>query len=206
MDWQTEDALLQEGYKLIAGIDEAGRGPLAGPVVAGACILPRDFAIEGLNDSKKLSASKREFFAVKIKEGALAWGLGQATAAEIDSLNILRATKLAMSRALQNAALMAVPDFVLIDGRDLLAITYKQRAVIGGDHICVSIAAASILAKVERDGYMAKLHLSYPDYGFDKHKGYGTVAHMAALSEYGPCPEHRRSYAPVREAEHEHAK
>ncbi|MDR0434875.1 MAG: ribonuclease HII [Gracilibacteraceae bacterium] len=198
MDFAAEELLWRQGYAAVAGVDEAGRGPLAGPVVAAACVLPPDYDLSGLNDSKKLSAARRERLNGEIRANAAAWAIGRAEAAEIDAINILQATKLAMTRAL--AALSPPPDFVLLDGRDRLTLTVPQRALIGGDGICASIAAASILAKVERDGYMAELHRLYPRYGFDRHKGYGVKAHLQALAAYGPCREHRRSFAPVRRA------
>jgi ribonuclease HII len=198
MDWTMEQKYWQLGYVAIAGVDEAGRGPLAGPVMAGACILPRDFAVGGLNDSKKLSAAQRDRCYAQITAGALAWAVGAADEQEIDTLNILQATKLAMTRALQGLRLQ--PDYVLIDGRDRLAIKLPQEAVIGGDRLCASVAAASILAKVTRDRYMLELHQRYPQYGFAQHKGYGTAVHMAALAAQGPCPAHRLSFAPVRQA------
>ncbi|MDR1961570.1 MAG: ribonuclease HII [Gracilibacteraceae bacterium] len=196
MDFAAEKLLWQQGFTAVAGVDEAGRGPLAGPVMAGACILPRDFDLTDLNDSKKLSADKRERLCARIKAEAAAWAVGRAEAEEIDRINILQATKLAMTRALY--ALSLAPDYVLIDGRDRLAANVPQRVLIGGDGLCASIAAASILAKVERDGYMAELHQVYPYYGFDRHKGYGTEAHMRALAQHGLCPEHRMSFRPVR--------
>ncbi|MDR1320751.1 MAG: ribonuclease HII [Gracilibacteraceae bacterium] len=199
MDFAAENLLRQQGFAAVAGVDEAGRGPLAGPVTAGACVLPPDYDPSALNDSKKLSAGQRERLNAEIRAGAVSWAVGWADAAEIDSLNILQAAKLAMTRAL--GALDPPPDYVLIDGRDRLALAVPQRALIGGDGICASIAAASILAKVERDAYMTRLHQIYPLYGFDRHKGYGTKVHLQALAAHGPCLEHRRSFAPVRLAE-----
>ena len=164
-----ERALYQEGYLLVAGIDEAGRGPLAGPVMTAACILPWEFNLPGLDDSKKVSEKKRVYLAAKIKEQALSFSLGSATSKEIDMINILKATKVAMKRALDNLSIM--PDFVLIDGRDSLNIATAQRTVIGGDGLSASIAAASIIAKVARDELMYELHEIYPEYSFDQHKG-----------------------------------
>ncbi|HHV65211.1 MAG TPA: ribonuclease HII [Peptococcaceae bacterium] len=194
---QIESMLYQEGYNLIAGVDEAGRGPLAGPVVAAACILPRKIDLPGLNDSKKLTQKKREELFSKIKEQALAYSIGSASPEEIDQLNILQATKLAMKRAL--AKLTLSPDYVLIDGRDELAISIPQKAVIDGDALSASIAAASILAKVTRDEFMCKMHKLYPEYSFDLHKGYPTRLHLEALKKFGPCPLHRRSFSPLKE-------
>lgn len=193
----TERALYNEGYLLIAGIDEAGRGPLAGPVMAAACILPREFDLPGLDDSKKMSEKKRVFLAAKIKEQALAFSLGSSSSKEIDLLNILNATHLAMKRAFDNLAV--IPDFVLIDGRDTINISIKQRAVIGGDGLSASIAAASILAKVARDELMYEMHEVYPEYNFDQHKGYGTRLHIETINRFGPCPIHRQSFSPIKE-------
>lgn len=194
---EIERGLWGTGYVRIAGIDEAGRGPLAGPVVAAACILPDKFELPGLNDSKKLSEKKRKGLAEKIKEQAIAFALGSATPNEIDILNILNATKLAMTRALEN--LKQTPDYIIIDGRDTLNITIAQRAVIGGDGLSASIAAASILAKVTRDELMDEMHLIYPEYCFDRHKGYGTALHMEMINHFGPCPIHRQSFSPIKE-------
>lgn len=192
-----ERSLYCQGYVLIAGIDEAGRGPLAGPVMAAACVLPREFDLPGLDDSKKISENKRIILATKIKEQALAFSVASATAMEIDLINILQATKLAMKRAVENLSL--TPDFVLIDGRDTINITTAQRTVIGGDGLSASMAAASILAKVARDELMAQLHEIYPEYCFDQHKGYGTRLHLEAIHRFGPCPIHRRSFSPIKQ-------
>jgi ribonuclease HII len=192
-----EKNLHRQGYNFIAGVDEAGRGPLAGPVVAAACILPVDFNLPGLNDSKKLAEKKREHLAVLIKEQALAYSISFVGPEEIDLLNILQATKVAMKRAL--AGLKISPDYVLVDGRDKLEIPIKQEAIIGGDRLIASIAAASILAKVARDKAMKEIHKVFPVYGFDRHKGYGTKFHLEALKKYGPCPIHRRSFSPIKE-------
>lgn len=194
-----EKKLWQNGYLHIAGIDEAGRGPLAGPVVAAACILPAKFELQGLNDSKQLTESKRERLFQEIKEQALGFAVGSAEPAEIDALNILQATKLAMKRAVEN--LRVRPHFLLIDALELSSIKIPQRGIIGGDALCASIAAASVLAKVSRDHWMKELHELYPEYGFDRNKGYGTKEHLDALRCFGPCPLHRRSFAPVRQEE-----
>ncbi|WP_368292737.1 ribonuclease HII [Dehalobacter sp. TBBPA1] len=194
---EIEKGLFAEGYSRIAGIDEAGRGPLAGPVIAAACILPREFELPGLNDSKKLSEKKRRNLAEEIKKQAVAFALGSATPGEIDLLNILRATKLAMIRALEN--LKINPDYVIIDGRDMLNIDTAQKAIIGGDGLSASIAAASILAKVTRDALMDEMHQIYPEYHFDQHKGYGTKLHMEVINRFGPCPIHRQSFSPIKE-------
>lgn len=194
---QMENELHYKGYDLVAGVDEAGRGPLAGPVVAAACILPNHFDLPGLNDSKKLTEKKRKILSEKIKEQAIAYGLGSADPAEIDLLNILQATKLAMKEAIRN--LPIPPGFILVDGRDSLSITVVHKAVVGGDGICACIAAASILAKVARDELMGEMHLVYPEYGFDQHKGYGTSLHLEAIQRFGPCPLHRLSFSPLKE-------
>ena len=178
--------------KIICGTDEAGRGPLAGPVAAGACILPDGYIPEGLDDSKKLTEKKREALYTQITENALAWGIGLASAAEIDEINILNASLLAMRRAI--AATGVTPDLVLVDGSVNRGFDIRSEAVIGGDAKSPSIAAASILAKVTRDRIMAELDGKYPEYGFAQHKGYPTPAHKLAVYEFGPCPEHRRSF------------
>jgi ribonuclease HII len=182
----------------ICGVDEAGRGPLAGPVIAAAVALDPDRPIAGLRDSKRLSAAQRERLADAIRHHALAWSLGRADAEEIDRLNILQATLLAMRRAVE--ALAQVPDRVLVDGNVCPRLTLACEAVVRGDATVPAISAASILAKVARDAEMQRLHAVYPDYGFAGHKGYPTAAHLAALGRLGPCPEHRRSFAPVRRA------
>jgi len=182
----------------ICGVDEAGRGPLAGPVVAAAVILDPDRPITGLRDSKRLSAAQRERLADEIRRRALDWALGRADAEEIDRLNILQATLLAMRRAVESLA--TVPQRVLVDGNVCPRLTIACEAVVRGDSTEPVISAASILAKVARDAEMQRLHAVYPGYGFDGHKGYPTPAHLAALGHIGPCPEHRRSFAPVRRA------
>jgi ribonuclease HII len=184
--------------RLPCGVDEAGRGPLAGPVVAAAVILDPARPIAGLADSKKLSAVRREKLAIEIRATALAWCVAEASVAEIDELNILQATLLAMQRAVAGLALL--PAEALIDGNRCPRLDVPARAIIGGDATVAEISAASILAKTVRDAGMLDMHARYPQYGFDRHKGYGTAVHMAALREHGPCPEHRLSFAPVREA------
>jgi len=181
----------------VAGVDEAGRGPLAGPVIAAACILPATFNLPDLDDSKKLTEKKRACLAELIKKQAVAYSVASASHLEIDRLNILNASKLAMKRAL--AGLAVAPDYALIDGRDKLDISLAHQAVIGGDRLCACIAAASILAKVTRDNLMCELHKLYPAYNFDRHKGYPTKSHFEALEKFGPCPLHRRSFSPVKE-------
>lgn len=183
---------------LVAGVDEVGRGPLAGAVVAAAVILDPQQPIAGLNDSKKLTAKRREQLAVEIRAKALAWSLGRAEVEEIDRINILQATFLAMQRALEGLSLP--PDLVKIDGNRCPKLPYRMEAIVGGDATVAEISAASILAKVVRDAELVVLDAVYPQYGFAQHKGYGTAAHLAALREFGATPIHRRSFAPVRSA------
>lgn len=184
---------------LLAGTDEAGRGPLAGNVVAAAVILHPDFHISGLDDSKKLTERKRRLLAEEIKQKALSWSLVSISPRQIDEINILQASLLAMKTAVEK--LDVSPDHVFVDGNKTLpGCICDNTAVIKGDSRVAEISAASILAKVERDAQMLDLHKRYPQYGFDKHKGYPTRAHREILGEIGPCPVHRRSYAPVREA------
>lgn len=189
---EIEEELINKGKTVIAGIDEAGRGPLAGDVFAAAVILPRGYMIEGLNDSKKLSEKKREALFDVITENALSYGIGRATAREIDEINIRQATFLAMRRAV--AALNIKPDFALVDGNAMENLGVEFECVVKGDAKCMSIAAASILAKVSRDRYMMALHDRYPEYNFAKHKGYGTREHMDAVLKYGACEEHRKTF------------
>lgn len=183
------------GYRRIAGVDEAGRGPLAGPVVAAAVILPVRCRLIGVDDSKQLSASERDRLYAAIMDRAVCVGVGSSTAEEIDRINILEATKLAMRRAL--AELSPAPDYVLIDAVSLTGLAMPVRPIIKGDALSLSIAAASIVAKVTRDRLMAQFHKAYPQYNFLSHKGYGTEEHLVRLAEYGPSPIHRRTFAPV---------
>lgn len=185
----------KQGVRLIAGIDEAGRGPLAGPVYAGAVILDPAKPIQGLADSKILSAKQREALFTLIKENALVWSYGIASVSEIDSINILQATFLAMQRAVQGLGM--IPELALIDGNQVPQLLCKSKAIIEGDKTEPAISAASIIAKVLRDAEMIRLDGEYPQYGFAKHKGYGTKEHLKALKEYGPCSIHRKTYAPV---------
>ncbi|MCA1938006.1 MAG: ribonuclease HII [Dechloromonas sp.] len=180
---------------LVCGIDEAGRGPLAGPVVAAAVILDSSRPIDGLNDSKKLSEKKRAALAVEIREKALAWCVAEASVEEIDTLNILHATMLAMTRAV--AGLQVSPERAMVDGNRCPKLAIPAEAVVKGDGKIASIAAASILAKTVRDTGMLELHLTYPQYGFDRHMGYPTAAHFAALEAHGASPVHRKSFGPV---------
>lgn len=190
--WEIEHSFFEQGYSLICGVDEAGRGPLAGPVCAAAVILPPDADIPGLDDSKKLSDKRRRELFPLIQEQAVAYGIAFASESEIDEINILQATFLAMERAM--GMLSVKPDLALIDGNRQRDFGLPVQTVIHGDSLSASIAAASVLAKVTRDDYMLQLHETYPQYGFDVHKGYGTKRHYAALTEYGPCPAHRSSF------------
>lgn len=185
------------GYRRIAGIDEAGRGPLAGPVVAAAVILPPRCRPLGINDSKQLSVKNREEVYTAILEQAVAVGIGSADVAEIDRFNILTATRLAMRRAVDQ--LIPSPDYLLIDAIVLSGLKVPTRPIIKGDSLSVSIAAASIVAKVTRDRLMARYHETFPEYGFLSHKGYGTAEHLERLARHGPCPIHRRTFSPVQE-------
>jgi ribonuclease HII len=191
---RSEKALLKKGFRRVAGVDEAGRGPLAGPVVASAVVLQKN--IKDLDDSKKLSSAQREnIYRIILKE-AEDIGIGIVSEAVIDRTNILKASLLAMKKAV--AGLDKAPDFILVDGNKTIpGIGVRQKAVTGGDGICASIAAASVVAKVTRDRLMKEMHLKYPKYSFDAHKGYGTKSHLEALKKFGACPAHRKSFAPV---------
>ncbi len=196
-DFAIENQLQSEGFHPVAGIDEAGRGPLAGPVVAAAVILPEGFEADGLNDSKKLSPARREkLHALITAEGSgVVWGLARVEPEDIDSINILKATHRAMALAAQS--LGVVPSMTLIDGLPVTGFPYPFRAIVKGDLKSMSIAAASILAKVDRDRIMLEYAKIYPQYGFERHKGYGTKFHLESLKNYGPCEIHRQSFAPV---------
>ena len=183
--------------EVICGVDEAGRGPLAGPVFAAAVILDPAKPIAGLRDSKKLSPARRDELALIIQRDALAWSIAQCSAAEIDALNILKATMLAMRRAIEG--LSVAPTLALIDGNRCPVTTIRTEAIVKGDDKVIEISAASILAKTARDALLLEMHARYPQYAFDQHKGYPTALHLARLREHGVTPEHRRSYAPVRE-------
>ena len=187
-----ENLQKQQGFRMICGVDEAGRGPLAGPVCAAAVILPEDVNIPGLNDSKKLSDKRRREMYPLIKEQAIAYCIAFATEKEIDEINILQATFLAMQRAIDG--LQVKPDFALIDGNREKNFGLPVKTIVGGDGLSGSIAAASILAKVTRDDYMLELAAQYPQYGFDVHKGYGTKAHYEALAQFGPSDVHRMTF------------
>ena len=194
-----ERTLRQQGWQRVAGIDEAGRGPLAGPVVAAAVVLPRDFHHAELNDSKKLTEQKRERLYDEItSHGEIFWAMAVVEPEEIDRLNILQATHEAMRRAV--AALVPDPDHALIDGLPVLPFPMPQTALVGGDGLSFSIAAASVIAKVTRDRIMVEMCARYPAYEFARHKGYGTALHLAKLRAHGPCPIHRKSFSPVQQA------
>ena len=192
----NETVILHIGPLGLCGVDEAGRGPLAGPVTAAAVMLDPDQPVAGLRDSKKLSAAARERLAGEIRRCAAAWCVAEASVAEIDQLNILHATMLAMQRAV--AGLGRAPDDVWVDGNRCPNWAWRSQAVVKGDDKVAAIAAASILAKTARDAFMRKLHDEYPAYGFAQHMGYGTAAHLEALKAHGACPQHRRSFAPVK--------
>lgn len=190
--WQLENEIYDAGEKLLCGVDEAGRGPLAGPVCAAAVILPRGLEIDGLNDSKKLTEKKREALYDVICNSAVSYGIAFASVEEIEELNILNAAMLAMNRAIEK--LSPQPSLALIDGNRNSSIKIASSCIVKGDAKCADIAAASVLAKVTRDRYMLDMAEKYPQYGFEKHKGYGTKNHYAVLREYGPCEIHRPSF------------
>ena len=187
-----ERELSERGFKYICGVDEVGRGPLAGPVVCAAVIMRADSIVEGVDDSKKLTAKKRERLSALIKQNAIAWAICRVEPQVIDEINILQATRLCMKNAVESLSVR--PDFVLTDGNMTLDISIPQQSVVGGDAACYSIGAASIIAKVYRDEVMDEYAAEYPAYSFEKNKGYGTAAHIAAIKECGICPIHRRSF------------
>ncbi len=202
MDWWLEEKRLwDEGYVCISGIDEAGRGALAGPVVAACVVLPRSIAPDGINDSKQLSPQQRESLYAAILKTARGVGVGVVDVETIEAINILRATHVAMRRALENLPAGLLPDIALIDGLPVKEFPLAQLALVKGDQRCVSIAAASIVAKVSRDRLMVELDALYPGYGFALHKGYGVPQHLRALKERGVLPIHRRTFRPVMEAD-----
>ena len=193
MDWlEFEKEALAKGYKSVCGVDEAGRGPLAGPICASAVILPEGVIIDGVNDSKKLSEKKRESMFDVIREQALSYSIAYATVDEIEEINILNATMLAMRRAIDGLDIKA--DYAMIDGNKIPPLDIDAECIVKGDAKSMSIACASILAKVSRDRLLYKYAEEYPMYGFDKHKGYGTKVHREAILKYGPCPYHRKSF------------
>ena len=187
-----ERELTERGFKYVCGVDEVGRGPLAGPVVCAAVIMRADSVVEGVDDSKKLTAKKREKLSALIKQNAIAWAICRVEPQTIDEINILQATRLCMKNAVESLSVR--PDFVLTDGNMTLDISIPQQSVIGGDAACYSIGAASIIAKVYRDEVMDEYAAEYPAYAFEKNKGYGTAAHISAIKECGICPIHRRSF------------
>lgn len=189
---ETEKRLQKEGYKLIAGVDEAGRGPLAGPVYAAAVILPQDIRLDGINDSKKLSPKKREELFYEITEKAVCYSIFSVDEKKIDEINILNATHMAMNGAVNS--LSKKPDYVIIDGNSIKGMDTPHETIVKGDAKSISIASASILAKVARDRYITKMAEFYPEYGFEKHKGYGTKEHTDAILKYGVCPIHRKTF------------
>lgn len=191
-----EKELINKGQKLIAGVDEVGRGPLIGPVVTAAVILPLDFKLEGLTDSKKLTAKKRELYYDIIMENAIEVSIGEATSSEIDEINILNATKLAMTRAIDK---LKKVDYVLIDGNMKFDFKYQYESIVKGDSKSISIAAASVIAKVTRDRMMEELDLKHPEYGFKSHMGYPTKKHLEAIKKYGLIDDYRKTYGPVSE-------
>lgn len=192
-----EEHSYQQGYQAIAGLDEAGRGPLAGPVVAAACILPKDLLIAGVNDSKKLSAKMREqLFKRLTTDPSIIYGIGIVEAVEIDQINIYQATIQAMWKAVEQLTFR--PDYLLIDGMGISHPSIPCQKIIKGDQLSLSIAAASIIAKKTRDDLMRAYHEQWPCYGFDQHKGYGTAKHLESLGQYGPCAIHRYSFAPIK--------
>jgi len=195
--WKFENEARSQGFTQIAGVDEAGRGPLAGPVVSGAVILPEDFDVPGINDSKKLTPRKRDKLYDQIREGAIAVGVGIVDNLQIDKINILQAALLSMAQAA--GKLSPAPDFLLIDGTFTTPTDISQKAIPKGDSLSISIAAASIIAKVTRDRLMADYHDRYPDYGFDRHKGYPTKAHKEAIARHGVSPIHRLTFKGVKE-------
>jgi ribonuclease HII len=197
--WTLEEAARGRGALRIAGVDEVGRGPLFGPVVAAAVILPTGCRLEGLTDSKKLSEKKRNELDAAIRAHAVCWAIAEVNAETIDRINIRQASLLAMRRAVEQLALS--PDFLLIDGRDTIDWECPQQAVIHGDAISLSIAAASVLAKVHRDRLLVELDREFPGYGLARHKGYGSPEHLAALARLGPTPLHRKSFHPVAQSE-----
>jgi ribonuclease HII len=212
--WAIEEDGYARGFSCIAGLDEVGRGPLAGPVVAAAVVLPRGFFHREIKDSKMLTAKQRETLVPVIKSQAQGWGIGVVEVEEIDRINILKASLLAMAKAF--AGLRPRPDYLLIDGNQQIPAEWlqsshrssgappQQRTIVKGDRLCLSIAAASILAKVARDEMMIELDGHFPEYGFAGHKGYGSAAHLEALRRFGPSPVHRRSFKPVRDVYGEH--
>ncbi len=198
-NWQYEKELFNEGINVIGGVDEVGRGPLVGPVVTACVVLPKDFVLEGLTDSKKLTEKKRDKFYDYIVNNAVAYAVGECSPEEIDKYNILEATKIAMKRAIDKVNKQIKVDYVLIDGNMKFDFDYKYKSIVKGDYKSISIAAASVVAKVTRDRMMYELDKKYPMYGYGKHKGYPTKAHLEAINKYGLIDGYRKSYGPVQE-------
>lgn len=197
--WAYEKELLSEGYNYIGGVDEVGRGPLNGPVVTACCILPLDFECEGLTDSKKLTEKKREKYYEYIINNCVAYGIGEASPEEIDEYNILEATKIAMGRAIEEVKKQINLDYVLVDGNMKMNLDLPYKSIVKGDSKSISISAASVIAKVTRDRMLIELDKKYPMYGYAKHKGYPTKAHLEAIKKYGLIDGYRKSYGPVKE-------
>ncbi len=197
--WAYEKELSSEGYKFIGGVDEVGRGPLNGPVVTACCVLPSDFKLDGLTDSKKLTEKKREQYYEYIINNAIAYGIGECSPEEIDKYNILEATKIAMGRAIDKVKEQIDLDYVLVDGNMKMNLDLPYKSIVKGDSKSISISAASVLAKVTRDRMLVELDKKYPMYGFANHKGYPTKAHLEAIKKYGLIDGYRKSYGPVKE-------
>ena len=198
-NWKYEKELFNEGYNIIAGVDEVGRGPLIGPVVTACVVLPKDFKLEGLTDSKKISEKKRELFYEYIINNCVAYSVGECSPEEIDKYNILEATKIAMKRAIDKVNKKINLDYVLIDGNMKFDFDYKYKSIVKGDSKSISISAASIVAKVTRDRMLIELDKKYPMYGFKNHKGYPTKKHLDAIKKYGLIDGYRMSYGPIKE-------
>lgn len=197
--WAYEKELSNEGYKYIGGVDEVGRGPLNGPVVTACCVLPSNFKLDGLTDSKKLTEKKREQFYDYIVNNCIAYGIGECSPEEIDKYNILEATKIAMGRAIDKVKEQIKLDFVIVDGNMKMNLDLPYKSIVKGDAKSISISAASVLAKVTRDRMLIELDKKYPMYGYAKHKGYPTKAHLEAIKKYGLIDGYRKSYGPVKE-------
>ena len=198
-NWQYEKELFNEGYNIVCGVDEVGRGPLVGPVVTACVVLPKDFVLEGLTDSKKLTEKKRDKYYDYIIDNCVAYAIGQCSPEEIDKYNILEATKIAMKRAIDKVNEQIKLDYVLIDGNMKFNFDYKYKSIVKGDYKSISIAAASVIAKVTRDRMLIELDKKYPMYGYAKHKGYPTKAHLEAINKYGLIDGYRKSYGPVQD-------
>lgn len=198
-NWQYEKELFNEGYNIVCGVDEVGRGPLVGPVVTACVVLPKDFELEGLTDSKKLTEKKRDKYYDYIINNCVAYAVGECSPEEIDKYNILEATKIAMKRAIDKVNEQVKIDYVLIDGNMKFNFDYKYKSIVKGDYKSISIAAASVVAKVTRDRMLYELDKKYPEYGFKNHKGYPTKAHLEAINKYGLIDGYRKSYGPVEE-------